>query len=871
MSESADAGPQGTLTRATWRNRIVGSGVRPARDFNPNPLNWRTHPAVQQAALSGIMADVGWVQQVVVNKTTGNLLDGHLRVEMALDRNEDVPFVEVEVTESEEHLILATLDPIGALAEVDAARQRQLLDLIDAPGDLQDLIDSMAGSQADVAAPERIVGPSLVDRFVVPPFSILDSRQGYWQDRKRQWLSLGIKSELGRGENLTYQDDSVRDIDFYHNKRACEAVIGREISKQAFARFDPAERALFNGKPSRDLVARAKQYASEPDVGRQESGWAFQSKPGPARAFGEDLMRGESSTSRARQGKPKAKRLLFSDSKALHEAWDNQDPGTRSNSRRDADKRSNLTGAPPMPEYSDIGMENMAPGTSIFDPVLCEVAYRWFTPKGGTVLDPFAGGSVRGVAAAILGRHYVGIDLSADQLEANREQAAAILAAAPAPSERTIADPEAATPIERHGDVWVKRDDLFAFGGVRGGKVRTCLAIARTAQDGLITAGSRQSPQVQIVSAVARELGLPCRVHVPSGATSAEVKSAADAGAEVVKHKPGYNTVIVARAKSDAAESGWTEVPFGMECAEAVKQNRGQVRDIPEGVRRIVVPVGSGMSLAGILHGLDDIGRSDIPVVGVMVGADPTDRLNEYAPSDWHKRVEMRGSGSDYTKAARETVFWGIDLDPHYEAKAAPHVEPGDLFWVVGRRSEAAPAATDYMPTWLAGDSNVVLDGDDVPAEVDFVFTCPPYFDLEVYSDDPADLSAMTIDDFDATYRSILRKAARRLRPDRFAAVVISDVRDKRGDYRGLPQMTVEAFEAEGCTLYNEGVFINAAGSLPMRAARQFSGGRKLGRTHQEMLVFLKGDWRAATEACGMVEVDDSHFGEMEADEDDDG
>src|SRR5262245_16475161 len=57
-------------------------------------------------------------------------------------------------------------------------------------------------------------------------------------------------------------------------------------------------------------------------------------------------------------------------------------------------------------------------GTSIFDPVLCEMAYRWFTPPGGLVLDPFAGGSVRGIIASMLGRRYVGIDLSATQLAA---------------------------------------------------------------------------------------------------------------------------------------------------------------------------------------------------------------------------------------------------------------------------------------------------------------------------------------------------------------------------------------------------------------------------------------------------------------------
>ena len=62
-------------------------------------------------------------------------------------------------------------------------------------------------------------------------------------------------------------------------------------------------------------------------------------------------------------------------------------------------------------------------GTSIFDPVLCEVVYNWFCTAGGTVFDPFAGGSVRGIVAELLGRKYIGIDLSQRQIDANQVNA----------------------------------------------------------------------------------------------------------------------------------------------------------------------------------------------------------------------------------------------------------------------------------------------------------------------------------------------------------------------------------------------------------------------------------------------------------------
>jgi hypothetical protein len=139
---------------------------------------------------------------------------------------------------------------------------------------------------------------------------------------------------------------------------------------------------------------------------------------------------------------------------------------------------------------------------------------------------------------------------------------------------------------------------------------------------------------------------------------------------------------------------------------------------------------------------------------------------------------------------------------------------------------------------------------------------CPPYADLEVYSDDPADISSMDYPAFSAAYREIVRLALARLRPDRFAVVVISDIRGAGGFYRGLPALTVEAFEAAGAKLYNEAVLVTAVGSLPIRAGKIFEASRKLGRGHQEVLVFVKGDARRATEALGACE-----FGELPAPE----
>ena len=102
---------------------------------------------------------------------------------------------------------------------------------------------------------------------------------------------------------------------------------------------------------------------------------------------------------------------------------------------------------------------------------------------------------------------------------------------------------------------------------------------------------------------------------------------------------------------------------------------------------------------------------------------------------------------------------------------------------------------------------------------------------------------------FIANFGRIVLKCAKVLKDNRFACVVIGDFRDKRtGFYRGFVADTVRAFQAAGMALYNEAILLTAIGSLPVRVGKQFTATRKLGKAHQNILVFVKGrppmaDW----------------------------
>lgn len=427
--------------------------------LTPHPRNPRRGDV---AAVAASLEAHGQYRPLVVQRSTGHVLAGNHTLAAATQlgwTEMDVTYLDVDDDQAERILLVDNrTSDLGAyddqaLASMLSALAAETEGLVGTGWDDAALAALLGRQQPREQLPP---GPKLADRFLVPPFSVLDARQGYWQDRKREWLALGIQSELGRGVNLL------------------------QMSEQVLTSYYTAE------------------------------------------------------------------------------------------------------------EYGG------ANGTSVFDPVLCELAYRWFSPDAARVLDPFAGGSVRGIVAARLGRSYTGIDLSAEQVAENDAQAARIL-------------------------------------------------------------------------------------------------------------------------------------------------------------------------------------RADDP-----------------------------------------------------------------------------------SPRWLVGDARdtPTLVGDE---RFDFVFSCPPYFDLEKYSDDPADLSnAGDWSTFCAAYSEIIGRACAQLQPGRFACFVVGNLREdsREGVIRDLGAATIAAFADAGLVLYNDAILVTAVGSLALRAARIFRS-RKLGRSHQQVLVFLKPPLDEALAACGDIDAVD--------------
>lgn len=247
------------------------------------------------------------------------------------------------------------------------------------------------------------------------------------------------------------------------------------------------------------------------------------------------------------------------------------------------------------------------------------------------------------------------------------------------------------------------------------------------------------------------------------------------------------------------------------------------------------------------------------------------DKLQKSSNDDYTRLISNSATGAGVKKGV--SIFDPVLCEILYKWFCPPHgqiIDPfaggstrgivasvgGFKYWGCDIRSEQVKAnkvnglkvVPDNLPRWVCGDSiNTLQDAPDA----DFIFSCPPYGDLEKYSDLDDDISNMEYHAFLAAYRRIILKSLTKLKNDRFACFVVGDFRDKKGFLRNFVSDTINSFEMCKARLYNEAILITQVGSAAMRVNRQFMAGRKLCKTHQNVLVFCKGNPKKAAINCG--------------------
>ncbi len=788
--------------------------LRQIDELTPDPRNARTHSEEQVAQIAQSIARFGWTNPILAddliraghgrtmaaraiyeNGGTIYLAPGRERGGKAIPPG-TVPVIDCTGWTEDERKAYALAD--NQLAEKAGwdmeILSAQLEELTSAEFDIAEIGFDMAAIDAlgmgeigtateDSPAGKKQGGGSLANEFMIPPFTVLNAREGWWMDRKRAWLSLGIKSEVGRGENLLGMSDTMLEPD-----------------------------------PEKRAAMQAEREAQK----------------GKARTFGQDLMKGEGGN--VVSGKKKGLGGVTMDALSSHPRYYEQKTAAEARVGR------KLTPEEFERDHWVLPDSELSSGTSIFDPVLCELAYRWFSPVGGRVLDPFAGGSVRGIVCAALGRRYTGVDLREEQIIANRAQWPSVAAQLGAP---TPAPPEEVPPlaVDEIEGVRVVRDDR-----VLGGTKRRALdrLIASIDADELVYATPAYGFAQIALAGACRAAGKKATIFVASRKDRhPRTQLAADLGAEIVEVKAGRLNVIQSRARKHCEKTGAYLVPFGMDDEIFVDAMAQEIAALPgEAPTEVWAVAGSGTLTRALQRAFPDAAHH-----AVQIGRDP----------DVGEAKLWKAPEAFEDDATDPPPFPSCS---NYDAKAwrfiREHASEGALFWNLGADLEPGPAVEAIEPEWHTGDSNKVLADPAIGDGFDFVFSCPPYGDLEVYSDDPDDISTLEMSAFDAIYADIIAKAVERLADNRFACFVVGDYRDKRGIYANFVSKTIAAFEAAGAPLYNEAILITSVGSLPIRTAKQFRSTRKLGKTHQNILVFVKGDPRKAVEALGPVDVSDA-------------
>lgn len=173
---------------------------------------------------------------------------------------------------------------------------------------------------------------------------------------------------------------------------------------------------------------------------------------------------------------------------------------------------------------------------------------------------------------------------------------------------------------------------------------------------------------------------------------------------------------------------------------------------------------------------------------------------------------------------------------------------------VKANRVQAQDIIPESKPTWVMGDSLEKVS--EAPVS-DFIFSCPPYSDMEVYSELHEDLSTMSYVKFLDVLAKIVHRCYLKLRDNRFACFVVGDFRNKKGNLTNFVADTIQTFLSAGFKLHNELILVLPIASVAIRAHNQFDISRSIGKTHQTVLIFVKGDQKQAAKDIESFEYED--------------
>jgi DNA modification methylase len=188
------------------RDRIKELRRVPASELIPNPKNWRTHPIAQQDALKGVLAEIGYADALIARETPEGLMlvDGHLRAETTPDA--EVPVLVLDINEEEADLMLATLDPLAAMAGRDEGRLDELLSTVSSDNDT---VNALLQTLANGYEPLTLIEPQSPDEG----FDVDDALDDAEADDYEPMVQRGEVWSLGQHRLMCGDSTDAPDVD----------------------------------------------------------------------------------------------------------------------------------------------------------------------------------------------------------------------------------------------------------------------------------------------------------------------------------------------------------------------------------------------------------------------------------------------------------------------------------------------------------------------------------------------------------------------------------------------------------------------------------------------------------------------------------